>query len=311
MNYSEHSFKSSTDDIAIVYYKFIPENNIKAVIQIAHGMAEKALRYTSVIEMFLKKGFAVYINDHRGHGKSAHKHYGYMGEGDVFLKMVRDMRSLNRIIKEEYPKIPVVLLGHSMGSFLCQRYIQIYPDTIDILLLSGSNGENQIPISKAGKILSKAMMTIFGSEKEAKLIKKLQDKTFNKKSENKKLKSDWLTSDFDENLKFEESRDMGFEFSTSAYHYLFKGITENFNPNNLKHIPKNLPILIFSGEEDPVGDYGKGPIKLEMMYKKLGLTQVHLKLYEGKKHELLNEVNKEEVVNDIINFMEIFLQRNP
>lgn len=310
MNYSENCFKSSTDDIEIAYYKFIPENNIKAVIQVSHGMAEKALRYRPVIDMFLEKGFAVYINDHRGHGKSSHKNYGYMGEGDVFLKMVRDMRSLNRIIKSEYAKLPIVLLGHSMGSFLCQRYIQIYPETVDILLLSGSNGDNQIPISKAGKILSKLMMSIFGGEKEATLIKKLQDKTFNKKSENKKLSSSWLTSDFDENLKFEKSMDMGFEFSTSAYYYLFKGITENFNPNSLKNIPKELPILIFSGGEDPVGDYGKGPIKLEQMYKKLGLNHVHLKLYEGKKHELLNEVNREEVVTDIVCFIEKYLQRN-
>lgn len=307
MEYKEFYFDSSTDDIRIYYYKFIPEKEVKAVIQISHGMAEKALRYIPVIEMFVEKGFAVYINDHRGHGKSAHKNYGYMGEDDVFLKMVRDMRSLNRIIHQDYDSLPIILLGHSMGSFLCQRYIQIYPDTIDILLLSGSNGDNQVPISKAGKVLSKLMISILGSEKEATLIKKLQDKTFNKKSENKKMTSSWLTTDDNENKKFEESKDMGFDFSTSAYYYLFKGITENFNLNNLKNIPKKLPILIFSGGEDPVGDYGRGPIKLEIMYKGLGMDNIHLKLYEGKKHELLNEVNRDEVVADILVFLEKYI----
>lgn len=303
MNYSEFCFRSSTDGIDIFYYKFVPEGQVKSVIQISHGMAEKALRYTPVIEIFVKNGFAVYINDHRGHGKSAHKKFGYMGEGDVFLKMIRDMRSLNKIIRNEYSKLPIILMGHSMGSFLCQRYIQIYPETIDMLLLSGSSGENQVSISKTGKILSKIMMSVFGSEKEATLIKKIQDMNFNRKSSNKKIKSSWLTTNKEENLKFENSSDMGFEFSTSAYYYLFKGISENFNYNNLKHIPKELPILIFSGDKDPVGDYGKGPIKLEMMYKSLGLNHVHLKLYEGKKHELLNETNREEVIADIIDFV--------
>lgn len=303
MNYNEFNFKSSTDDIYITYYKFMPDKKPKAIIQIAHGMAEKALRYTSTIEKLIDEGFGVYINDHRGHGKSAHRLYGYMGEGDVFLKMVRDMRSLNKIIKEENPGLPIIMMGHSMGSFLAQRYIQVYPETVDMLLLSGSNGENQVMVSRFGKIIAKGMMTIYGEEKEARLIKNIQDRVFNNKIKKHKTNSDWLTSDAAEVSLFEKSKDMGFDFTTSAYYYLFKGISENFNLNNLKRIPKDSPVLIFSGSRDPVGEYGKGPIKLEMMYKKIGLNKVSLKLYTDKRHELFNEVNRDEVISDIVAFI--------
>lgn len=219
MDYKEFDFKSSTDDIYITCYKFMPQSKPKAIIQIVHGMAEKAMRYSLTVEKLVDENFGVYINDHRGHGKSAHKGYGYMGEGDVFLKMVRDMRSLNKIIKAENPGVPIIMLGHSMGSFLAQRYIQIYPETVEMLLLSGSNGKNQVPISKFGRVVAKSMMAIYGAEKNAKLIKNIQDMIFNSKIKKHKTNSDWLTSDSSEVIKFEKSKDMGFEFTTSAYYY--------------------------------------------------------------------------------------------
>ncbi|MGB5824520.1 MAG: alpha/beta hydrolase [Proteocatella sp.] len=303
MDYNEFNFKSSTDDIYITCYKFMPDKRPKAIIQMAHGMAEKALRYTSTIDKLRDEDFGVYINDHRGHGKSAHKIYGYMGEGDVFLKMVRDMRSLNKIIREENPGLPIIMMGHSMGSFLAQRYIQIYPETVDMLLLSGSNGENQVRVSKLGKLIAKGMMAIYGDEKEARMIKNIQDAVFNKKIKKHKTNADWLTSDPAEVSLFKNSEDMGFNFTTSAYYYLFKGISENFKSNNLKRIPKDSPVLIFSGSKDPVGEYGKGPIKLEVMYKKIGLNNVNLKLYKDKRHELFNEVNRDEVISDVVDFI--------
>lgn len=303
MAYNEFDFKSSTDDIYITCYKFLPHKKPKVIIQMVHGMAEKALRYSSTIEKFVEQGFGVYINDHRGHGKSAHSIYGYMGEGDVFLKMVRDMRSLNKIIKDENPGLPVIMMGHSMGSFLAQRYIQIYPETVEMMLLSGSNGENQVKISKVGKMVAKSMMAVYGEKKEARLIKNLQDFIFNNKIKKRKTNSDWLTSDPVEVSMYQKSEDMGFDFTTSAYYYLFKGISENFNPCNLNRIPKDAPILIFSGMKDPVGEYGKGPVRLEEMYKKIGLNKVSLKLYKDKRHELFNEVNRDEVIGDVVNFI--------
>ncbi|WP_028830316.1 alpha/beta fold hydrolase [Proteocatella sphenisci] len=307
MDYSEFDFKSYTDDVRITCYKFMPESKAKAIIQMSHGMSEKALRYTPVIESLVSEGFGVYINDHRGHGKSAHKKFGYMGEGDVFLKMVRDMRSLNHILTRENPGVPVVLLGHSMGSFLSQRYIQIYPETVDMLLLSGSNGKNQIPVSKAGKIVARIMMIALGTEKEADFIRDAQDLFFNKKIRNRKTKSDWLTTKQSEVGRYEQSNDMGFSFTTSAYYYLFKGITQNFNSRNLKIIPKEMPLFIFSGDRDPVGDYGKGLENLEHMYKRAGLKNVVLKLYKDKRHEIFNEVNREEVIKDVAEFISLNL----
>lgn len=303
MNYREFDFKSYTDGLKIAAYKFMPDRRPVAIIQISHGMAEKALRYSSVAESFVSRGFGVYINDHRGHGKSAHKKYGYMGEGDVFLKMVRDMRSLNRIIARENPGVPVVLLGNSMGSFLAQRYVQIYPETVEMLLLSGSNGRNQIPVSKVGKIVAKTMMTVMGSEKEAELIRNAQDLMFNKKIRNRSTKSDWLSTNESEVGKYVQSSDMGFSFTTSAYYYLFNGICQNFNGINLRRIPEEMPVLIFSGDRDPVGDYGKGPENLEKMYRKNGLKNVQLMLYENRRHDLFNEGNREQVIEDVTEFI--------
>lgn len=301
--YTEKKFYSSTDQIEIVYYVFKSQKPEKGVIQFAHGMMEKALRYKRTIEKFNDAGFTVYINDHRGHGKSAHKAYGYMGEGDVYLKMVRDMRSLNKIIHDENPELPVIMLAHSMGSFLAQRYVQVYPDTVNMLLLSGTSGRNQVPVSKLGKVVSKGMMRVFGDEKEAKLISKVQNIMFNSKIKKPKSNADWLSTDVDEVERFVKSEDMGFNFTTSAYHYLFKGISENFNPSNIKRIPKNLPILIFSGNQDPVGENGKGPLDLYNLYINCGLKKVTLKLYPEKRHELFNETNREEVVKDVLVFI--------
>lgn len=303
MIYKEFNFYSRADDIKIACYKFMPETKPLAIIQISHGMSEKALRYTPVIELLVSKGFGVYINDHRGHGQSRHKKFGYMGDGNVFLKMVRDMRSLNRIIAIENPGVPIALLGHSMGSFLSQRYVQIYPKTVDMLMLSGSNGKNQIPVSQIGKVVAGSMMLVCGPEKEADFIRNAQDLLFNKKINDRETKSDWLSTDASEVGKYEHSGDMGFSFTTSAYYYLFKGICDNFSKKNLKKIPKKLPLFIFSGDKDPVGDYGKGPKNLENMYRKIGIDNVVLKLYEGKRHEIFNEVNREEVIKDVTEFV--------
>lgn len=297
-------FTSVTDHLPITYYKFEPEQSPKIVLQIAHGMAEKALRYQKLAEIFQQNGIGVYLNDHRGHGASAHKDYGYMGKGDVFLKMVRDVKSVTDIIHRDHPDAKVVFLGHSMGSAIAQRYIQIYYDEIDAAILAGSFGKEMMLTSKFGKLASGITMKLFGPEKKSNLIGKGQNKLLNQKIHSHRTTVDWISTDSKEVDKFVQAPDLGFTFSSSAYHYFFQGVEGNFLPSAVARIPKDFPLLIIAGDQDPVGDLGKGPKNLYQMYTEAGMHNVTLKLYEGKRHELFNETNRQEVIAYIQKFME-------
>ena len=152
MKFNEGYFDSQGDN-KVYYYSWVPENP-KGVIQIAHGMCEKALRYSYVAEKLAQNGYAVYANDHRGHGKTAAMEYGYMGKGDGFLLMVRDMKSLTDIIVKQHPNLPIFLLGHSMGSFLSVRYVQLYANLLSGVIFSGTGGYDQVTSSRAGARLA-------------------------------------------------------------------------------------------------------------------------------------------------------------
>lgn len=301
----ERILKSQNDGMEITFYTFEPENEPKAVIQMVHGMSEHSQRYFWAIEQLVEEGYCVYMHDHRGHGKSKGDKYGYLGAGDGYNMMIRDIRSINRIIENEYPKSKIILFGHSMGSFLVQRYIQIYPDTISAVILSGSGGREQILTSKILKSMAKLDMKLKGAKEYDKGLDDFLTLNFNKKIKNKQTKADWLSTDHDEVMKYLKDEASGFPFTTSAYYYLFKGISGNFSKENLKRINTSIPFLLFAGDDDPVGNYGKGVLDLVKMYKELGVSNITVNLYKGKRHEMLNETNKQEVLDNIIAWLPI------
>lgn len=306
----EHFTFKSTDQTKVFVYKWLPEKReVKGIVQIAHGMAETAARYERFARTLTANGFIVYANDHRGHGRTAIdiESLGYLGAEDGFNLLIADIAQLTEMIRAENPQVPIFLFSHSMGSFAAQRYIMDYSGRIDGLILSGSNGPQGFAV-KAGKIVSKLEMFLRGRKAKSKLMNKLIFGNYNRSFHPKTTGSEWLTRDENELQKYLQDPYCGTIFPTSFYYEFLTTLEYIENEENLHKIPTDLPILIISGEQDPVGDFGKGVIKLKERYEKQGVQDVTLKLYSGARHELLNEINREEVTQDILAWL---IQRTP
>ncbi|WP_291650356.1 alpha/beta hydrolase [Clostridium sp.] len=278
----------------------------KAVIQIVHGMAEWAGRYDYFANRLVEEGYVVYAHDHSGHGKSVNNlnELGFISKENRFYSMLEDTRRLNEIIKNENKGIPLILFGHSMGSFLSQRYIQMYGNTIDALILSGSNGRPK-SFTKAGLFVSKLEILIKGNNKRSGLMDKLSFGGFNKSVKNPRTSFDWLCSDENEVDKYINDKYCGFIYPTPFYYDLINGLWDIHRDENIEKIKKlDIPIYIFAGDKDPVGYFGEGIINLYEMYKNTGLKDISYKLYKDGRHEILNEANKDEVINDVIKWLE-------
>ncbi|MCU9809006.1 alpha/beta hydrolase [Paraclostridium sp. AKS46] len=302
---SNFTFKGEEDtDIYVYKYEPIEKENINGIVQISHGMSEEAGRYKRFANYLTDNGYIVYINDHRGHGKSAENinRIGILAQKDGIHCIVKDLNKLTKIIKTENNGLPIFLFSHSMGSFAAQKYIIDYSEDIDGVILSGTNGLHGIEVD-LGFLVAKVMSKIQGREKKAYLIDKLAFGGFNKKFKPNKSEFDWLSRDFKEVEKYIENEYCGVVFSNGYFYDLFKLFKEIRNINNLKKINSKLPIYIFAGDKDPVGKFGKGITKLYENYKKVGIENVEFKLYSGGRHEMLNEINKDEVINDTINWI--------
>lgn len=294
------------DGMKIHVYKWSPEKTAKGIIQIAHGMAEKAERYQYLAQVLTQEGFIVYANDHRGHGNSATsiEDLGYISDRDGFSDMVTDMKTLTDIAKEENPGLPVILLGHSMGSFLTQRYIQLYGNEIDKVVLSGSNGKQAPMLNWVGTMIAKVTMVFGGRRASGKMLDNLSFGSYNKKIDPVRTKFDWLSRDEKQVDLYINDPYCGTLFPASFFYDLLKGMKVIHKGEHLSKVPKDLPIYIFSGKEDPVGEYGKGVMNLYETYKSLGIKDVSYQLYPGGRHEMFNETNKEEVMKDLIKWVD-------
>ena len=302
----KHFSFQSNDGRDIFLYQWTNEKEIRGVVQISHGMAETAARYKRFAQALVKAGFVVYANDHRGHGKSADaiELQGYLGEENGFKRLIADMVQLTDLIKENHPNQPIFLFSHSMGSFASQRYIMDFPNKINGLILSGSNGPQGAALT-AGKIVAKIEMILRGKKAKSKLMNKLTFGAYNKKFELETQATgwEWLTRDQEEIAKYIANPYCGQIFPTSFYYEFLDSLQYVENIDNFHKIPKDLPIYILSGEQDPVGDFGKGVLKLKGRYENLGVKDLEMKLYEGARHELLNEINRKEVTRDIIRWL--------
>ncbi|WP_297636716.1 alpha/beta hydrolase [uncultured Clostridium sp.] len=277
--------------------------NPKGVIQIIHGMIEHSGRYEDFARFLNANGYIVYADDHRGHGETALKHseYGYLGENG-FNHIVEDEFIITKLIKATYPNLPVYILGHSFGSFISQKYITKYSLHIDGVILSGSSKREGIDL-KAGFILLNIQKVLFNRKKEAKLINKLTFLNYTKKIAAPKTSSDWLTADEAIVDKYIKDSHCQFVPTIDFYCTFFHNLLNLYKADNLKTLRKDLPIFIISGDKDPVGNYGKGTSNLHSFYNELGMQNVTLKLYENGRHEILNEINRKDVYNDIYNFL--------
>lgn len=296
----------SIDQTAIYGYKWWrKDQEIKGIVQISHGMAETASRYKRFADSLTANGFIVYANDHRGHGKTAQniESLGYLGETDGFKLLIADIAQLTEIIRAQHPNLPIYLFSHSMGSFAAQRYIIDYEIKIDGLILSGSNGEQGF-LLQLGKGLAGLEMFFRGKTTPSKLMDTLIFGLYNKKFHPKETGFEWLTRDKEELAKYIENPYCGTIFPASFYYEFLDTLEYVEDERNFHKIPEELPILILAGGQDPVGDFGKGPKRLNARYRKEGVQDLAMKLYEGAQHELLNELNRDEVTGDILTWIQ-------
>ena len=287
-------------DIELYVYEPHAEIRIRGVIQLVHGSCEHVMRYEEFINFLMNQGYVVYANDHRGHGLSVQSadDFGYFGENDGWIKMVCDLKSVNDIIHAKHPDLPVIMFGHSMGSFLARHYAIDYGETINALILSGTAHQPGYQLM-AGKIVAKLTKRIKGSKYRSPLIHRLSYGTFNQNIENAKTASDWIC--YDEQVVDEFCNDpkCGFVFTAAGFEDLFSGLLYITNPKNIKKMPYDLPTLLLSGKDDPVGGFGHMVVKANDAMKEAGLIDLNYKLYPNMRHEILNELDKTIVYDDI------------
>ncbi|MBW9148842.1 lysophospholipase [Clostridium sp. CM028] len=292
-------------DLEIFVYKWLPNVNvqIKGIVQIAHGMAETAARYENFASALTNDGFIVYANDHRGHGKTAGevRKLGELGENG-FNSMVENMHELNEKIKEENPNLPIFLFGHSMGSFLTQRYICLYGSGLKGAIISGSCGKQGIIIEIA-RLIAKREIKKNGKIAKSKKLDRLSFGRYNNSFKPNRTAFDWLSRDNKQVDKYIDDPFCGTVFTTGFFYDFLGGLKGIADDKEIKNIPKDLPIYIFSGDKDPVGKNGKGVLKLVKTYKRHGIKDLTYKLYKNGRHEMLNETNKEEVIVDVIRWI--------
>lgn len=300
------TFKSE-DETQIHVNEWLPEEHIevRGIVQVSHGMAEASARYERFAKKLTDNGYIVYANDHRGHGKTAKviENVGYLADKDGFKLLVEDVHKLTEIIKNEYPKLPLFLFGHSMGSFIAQRYIMLYGNELKGAILSGSNGKQGI-ILDIGLLLAKSEIKKNGRKTKSEKLNKIMFGGFNSAFKPTRTEFDWLSKDEDEVDKYINDPFCGGVFTSGFFYDFFIGLKEIENKNNLTNVPKDLPIYIFSGDKDPVGKNGKGIIRLFDAYRGLNIKDVSYKLYKDGRHEMLNETNREEVIQDVIDWID-------
>lgn len=298
-------FTFDSDDGTKIYVNvWAPEEPARGIVQISHGMVEHSERYDRFAQDLNKHGFKVYANDHRGHGRTAGsvEKVGYLADSDGFEWLVKDMGKLTDIIRKENPDLPVFLFGHSMGSFASQRYIQLYADKIRGVILSGSNGNSLLfPL---GRHFAKGEVRKQGPHGRSEKMNKMSFGSYNNAFKPARTDFDWLSRDEQEVDKYIADPYCGAVCASEFYYDFMDGLVTLFRPENVAKVPTGLPILIVSGSMDPVGNAGRGVVKLKKMYEKHGVKDLQMKLYEGARHEILNETNRDEVMGDIEEWLE-------
>ncbi|MBO7196781.1 MAG: alpha/beta fold hydrolase [Clostridia bacterium] len=306
MNYihKDITFPSSDGKNTIHAELFIPsDNNIRGVVQIAHGMMDYIGRYALMAEALCAAGYALAGNDHLGHGDSVSTRddYGFFASKNGYSYVIDDVKGMNDLIRHEIPDVPVVLLGHSMGSFIARLYAHKYPESINGLIIHGTAGPN--PATGAGKLLVKLLRAVKGERHRSKFVCSLADGGYNKGFDPAEGSGAWLTRDPAMVADRVGNPKNDFIFTLAGYEDLFTMLGRCNSKAWFKGFPKELPTLVISGDQDPVGGFKKGVQYVYDNLHKYG-ANVELKFFEGARHELFNEINRDEVFSYIIAWLE-------
>ena len=294
-------FPSTTELCDIRFYIYTPEEP-KAVVQFSHGMCEFVERYEEFAKFLCKNEIAFCGHDHIGHGNSvAHSDLlGYFGAHDGYKNMVRDTHRMNDIVRKTFPDIPVFIMGHSMGSFIERIYLSRYADKFSGAVIMGTAGgiTGQAPLRK---LLDTAVKRN-GDLYRHKNITKMVYSVLNLRTENRRTEFDWLSRDDADVDYFLSNPKCNFTFTVAGYRDMLNALLCCNSAAVVENTPTDIPLLFLSGGMDPIGEYGNGVRKAVIKYLEHG-CDVNLRIYREARHELLFELNKDEVMNDILEFI--------
>ena len=278
-------------------------NEYKGVVQLVHGMQEHIDRYSDFANFLAENGYIVVGHSHLGHGDSVttKEEYGYFAEKDGWWRLVEDVHLLQNKVQKKYPDMNYIIMGHSMGSLVVRSYLTKYKDNISKAIISGTSGQKYGLI--AGQVLINIIKLAKGDHYRSQLVEKLITGSFNDNFKPNRTNADWLSRDEKQVNNYLADEKCGINFTLQAYQDLLKGTRYLSKQRNVNKTLK-VPMLLFSGTKDPVGANGKGVIRVYRMLKKAGLEFVTLKLFEDGRHEMLNETNKEEVYQFILDWIE-------
>lgn len=281
-----------------------PEVEIKGVVQIIHGMAEYAQRYAPFAEFLAANGYLVCAEDHLGHGKSvkSEEDLGYFNDRKDYEIVISDIRELQLKISEQTGNIPYFLLGHSMGSFFCRTYISMFGNDFAGAIIMGSGFKGK-PLLNTALFMVNLNALFKGWRNRSKFINSLAFGGYNKKIKPVKCENDWLSVNPENVENYQADPLCGVKFTDNGYKILFSIIKKACSSKTIKSTPKDLPVLFVAGEDDPVGDYGKGVLKAHDKFKSAGVKDLSVKLYANSRHEILNDYCKDEVYKDVLGFL--------
>ena len=284
-----------------------PAGEPKAIVQIVHGIAEYAQRYSSFAEHLNKYGYLVVAEDHLGHGKTARRGsvQGYFNGG--WFSAVEELLTVKNAIREVYPDTPYIFFGHSMGSFMVRTLLTDYPD-LDIhgCVICGTGWMPDLVVN-AGLGICKQVCKKNDEKKPNDFLHKIVFGGYNKKIEHPRTAFDWLSRDKEQVDAYVEDPLCGFSPSAGLLRDMLTGFSHIQKKSNLQQMNRETPILFIAGGDDPVGDYGKGVRKAAKRFKELGMLNVTCKVYPLCRHEILNEINRFEIFEDVQSWMEVLL----
>ena len=304
MTREDFTYLSTNGTTQIHGIRWIPDGEPVAVLQLVHGMVEFIARYDNFAKYLCDNGFLVIGHDHLGHGQSvmSEEELGYFGKGgNAFL--IGDIHRLREQTEAAYPGVPYFILGHSMGSFLVRQYLvegepEAYANGLTGAIAMGTGWQPNAAL-KMGKLVSGVAEMARGDHYRSKLIQNIVMGSYNHKIKNPRTKDDWLTKDTEIVDVYTNEPLCQFRFTTNAYYNMFKGIEKCQDRKLMKRLPEDFPLLLISGADDPVGNYGDGVRKAYMVYLENSPADVDIKLYEEDRHEILNETNRIEVFRDL------------
>lgn len=304
-------FKTMKDDakVKVNYWLCDEDVELKGIIVLHHGLAEHSLRYDRFGSILTENGYMLVAHDVRGHGYTAENaerentgKFGKLKDKDGFNRAVEDLQEIISQVKSEYPGKKVIVMGHSFGSFVTQRFIQKYSDSVDACILCGTSYMPQA-LTHAAHAMACIVRFFTGKNHYSPLLSKLSFSGYDKRIEDKFSPNAWISANKENVMMYDSDKWCGFALTTSFFCDLTYGLNQIGKIKNIRKIRKDLPVFFIYGSEDPVGNYGQSIKTLYSIYEKQGIKNLCIKEYEGDRHEILNEKDKEKVEADILEYL--------